>query len=582
MQANADQLGEMGVSGLSETGPPELPGRPVPGLPDDSGGDEDSADEAWTPEELEALLGAEPAAASDAGPIRTGSRRTGRVVAVDEAGVIVSFGAKVEGIVPVGEFRGADGEVSVEPGEAVEVVVERLGAPGAYAVLSHRRVREAAAWKRIEAARAENQPMQAKVIERIKGGLRVDIGVPAFLPASQVDAQPVRDLDAWVGRTIEVAVMECNRRRANAVVSRSALLKAALQERRAETLARLTVGEAASGVVKNITDYGVFVDLGGIDGLIKLAELSHGRVRKPGDVLKPGEEVTAKVLRVDPAKDRALLSLRQMQPDPWATIAETCQPGSRVRGRVTSVRDYGAFVEVARGIEGLIHITEIDWSRRVKHPSKTFSEGAEIEAVVLGVSPEERRISLSYKRLTPDPWDEYGGSLQPGQVVAGVVRQIAAYGVFVEIAEGIEGLVHVSDLSWDARAKNPRDLARKGQQLNTVILQVDTENRRLSLGVKQLAPDVWEAFLSENAVGDVMDGLVLRSARHGAFVELAPGVEGFCRNSQAPRAKAKGKPALKAGQRYRFQILDVNERGRKISLRCEGESPDSGDEPPPE
>ncbi len=549
----------------------EAPGAAsVPGLPEAGPAPEDPSEEALAPEELDALLapGAEAPAA-----IHPGSRCSGRVVAVEEGGVLVAFGAKVEGKVPLEDFRGPDGGVRAEPGQLVEVIVERLGAPGSYAVLSHRRAREAAAWKEIEAAHAQRRPLRATVVERVRGGLRVDIGVSAFLPGSQVDLRPVRDLEAYLGQTFEVLVIECKRRRSNAVVSRSALLQEGLEQLRQETLAELKVGEPATGVVKNVTSYGVFVDLGGIDGLIKLTELSHGRVSNPTEILQPGQEVTAKVLRLDPAKDRVALSLRGMQPNPWDTVAERYPPGKRVRGRVSSVQDYGAFVELEPGVEGLIHSSEVQWSRHAKHPSKTFSPGAETEAVVLGTNPKERRVSLSFKQLTPDPWDLYGGGLEVGQVVVGTVRRIATFGAFVEIAEGIEGLVHVSDLSWDKRRRNPRELVRKGQQINTVVLHVDLANRRLALGVKQLEPDAWDAFLSQNAVGDMMPGLVQRIVRFGAFVELAPGVEGLCHNSQVPRPLSRGKPALEAGRRYQFQIVDMNESGRRIGLRCDDATP---------
>ena len=550
-----------------------VPGLPIPGLPDPDAPEEDSADEPFEFEDLDLPVRAH---STDAPRIAAGSRCTGTIVAVAETGVIVSFGAKVEGQVPIEEFRDSGGEVSVQPGDQVEVVVERLGAPGKYAALSYRRARESAAWKRVEAAHANHEPLQAKVVQRIRGGLRVDIGIAAFLPGSQVDIRPVRDLDAWVGETVDVLVVECNRRRSNAVVSRSELLKTERESQLAETLARLEVGEATTGVVKNITTYGVFVDLGGIDGLIKLTELSYGRIGNPSELLEAGQEVTAKVLRIDAERGRVALSLRAMQPDPWATIGERYKAGDRVQGRVSSVTDYGAFVALESGVEGLIHISEIDWSKRPKHPSKTFSPGAETEAVVLDVKPAERRISLSFRRLVPDPWDHYASSLEPGLVVEGVVRRVVSYGLFVEVTEGLEGLVHVSDLSWDSRARDPHQAARKGQKINTVILKVDVENRRLSLGVKQLEPDSWDAFLSQAAVGDSVPGLVRRLVKFGAFVELAPGVEGLCHSSQCP----KGKPGLQAGSRYRFEILDVNERARRIGLRCHLAEPLASEDAP--
>lgn len=545
----------------------------IPGLPVPAGADEDAGDDALAPDELAALIEPEPEAAPQ---IRPGSRCKGVIVSVGATDALVAFGAKVEGRVPLEEFRQANGEIVAAAGQEIDVVVERLGAPGNPALLAHRRVRESAAWDRVEAAFAARTPLQARVVGRVKGGLRVDIGVSAFLPGSLVDIRPVRDLGAWVGQETEVVVVDCNRRRSNAVVSRSELLKAERQQRQAETLARLVEGEAATGTVKNITSYGVFVDLGGIDGLIKLTELSYGRVGNPSELVQAGQEVTAKVLRVEPEKERVALSLRAMHPDPWATITERYAPGDRVRGTVASVTDYGAFVRLEAGVEGLIHISEIDWSRQLKHPSKTFSVGAETEAVVVAVRPKQRRISLSFKQLAPDPWDQYGAGFEVGQVVAGTVRRVVDYGLFVEIVAGIEGLVHVSDLAWDARSRKPKDFASKGQQINTVILNVDVANRRLSLGIKQLQPDTWDTYLSQAAVGDAVPGLVRSKKDYGFFVELAPGVDGLCHVSQAPKHQD-----LETGQRYSFEILDVNERGRRISLRCEDATPlaEDGEQP---
>lgn len=569
MRANIDEAPDGSASDQAQlqepvtaSGDGVVPGIPVPGLPDPDAVDDDPGEEIFDPAELEALVRGD---SSSMPQIHPGSRCKGTIVALSRAGVIVSFGAKVEGRVPLEEFRDPAGEIRAEPGQEIEVLVERLGAPGDYAKLSYRRAREVAAWKQVEVAHAQNLPVQARIVQRVKGGLRVDIGVTAFLPGSQVDLRPVRNLDAWIGKTVEVVVVECNRRRSNAVVSRGELLRAERQARLVETLARLEVGEPATGTVKNITTYGVFVDLGGIDGLIKITELSYGRVGNPSNLLETGQEVTAKVLRIDPERERVALSLRAMRPDPWITIADRYKEGDRITGKVASVTDYGAFVELEPGVEGLIHVSEIDWSRRPKHPSKTFTPGSATGAVVLGVKPADRRISLSFKRLAPDPWDQYGESLEVGLVVEGVVRRITTYGLFVEIVEGIEGLVHVSDLSWDTRNRNPREVARKGQKINTVILHVDTESRRLSLGVKQLEPDAWDTFLSQNAVGDTIPGLVRRLVKFGAFVELAPGVEGLCHRSQSPQ----GRHALQSGERYHFRILNVDEQSRRIGLRCD-------------
>lgn len=575
MPANADEPRNDSAPEGALASPSHLEGpapapSAMPGLPVPAGADEDAGDDALAPDELAALIEPEPAAAPQ---IRPGSRCQGVIVSVGETDAMVAFGTKVEGRVPLEEFRQPNGDIVAQVGQKIDVVVERLGAPGIPALLAHRRVRESAAWDRVEAAFAARTPLQARVVGRVKGGLRVDIGVSAFLPGSLVDIRPVRDLGAWVGQETEVVVVDCNRRRSNAVVSRSELLKAERQQRQAETLARLVEGEAATGTVKNITSYGVFVDLGGIDGLIKLTELTYGRVGNPSELVQAGQEVTAKVLRVEPEKERVALSLRALHPDPWATISERYAAGDRVRGTVASVTDYGAFVRLEAGVEGLIHISEIDWSRQLKHPSKTFAIGAETEAVVVAVRPKQRRISLSFKQLAPDPWDQYGAGFEVGQVVAGTVRRVVDYGLFVEIVAGIEGLVHVSDLAWDARSRKPKEIARKGQQINTVILNVDVANRRLSLGIKQLQPDTWDTYLSQATVGDTVPGSVRSKKDYGFFVELAPGVDGLCHVSQAPKRQD-----LETGKRYNFEILDVNERGRRISLRCEDATPLAEDE----
>ena len=544
------------------TGPSAMPGGPVaiPGLPELAGPEEDLLDDIPEFEDPERL----PDIPSDEGAVvRAGARCKGTIVAVRDSGVIVAFGTKVEGSVPLDEFRDADGSVTVEPGQEIEVLVERMGAPGEYAALSFKRVRELEVWAGIQEAHAKNLPMQGTIVEPVKGGLRVNIGVPAFMPGSQLDIRPVRDVDSWIGKQVEVAIIECDRRRGNVVVSRSSLLSARQRELRAETLSRLAVGEPATGVVTTITSFGVFVDLGGIEGMIKYADLSYGRVGKAEDLVNTGMELTARVMRIDEAKNKIVLSLKAMQPDPWLTIEERYTQGQKVHGRVASVKDYGAFIELEPGVEGLIHSSEIDWSRRAKHPTKTFTPDTDADAVVLAVQPDQRRISLSSKRLTPDPWETHAAKLEVGQVVQGVVRKIENYGLFVEIAPGIEGLVHVSDLSWDSRPTHPREVAQKGQEISTVILQADLENRKLSLGVKQLQPDAWDTFLLENSVGDVLPGTVKRIAKFGAFVELASGVEGLCHTSQLP----KDRSGIKPGREHQFEILELNARTRRIGLR---------------
>ena len=545
-----------------------IPGPPMPGLPDIStGAGEENDDEAIGFEEPVERF------PSEAQEIRPGTRRTGRVVSIESNGVLVAFGAKIEGLVPLDELRDAEGNVTVQPDQEIDVVFERFGNLGEYAALSYHDAAEDEAWRKVEAAYQTRTPIEAKVVERVKGGLQVDIGVSAFLPGSQADTRPVHDLEALLGREIQVLVVKVNRRRANVVVSRRELLAAELQALKQETLSKLKEGEPITGRVKNITSYGVFVDLGGIDGLIHMTDISYGRMKDPSAMLQPGSEVTARVLRFDAEKERVSLSIKHMQPDPWEGIEQRYAKGSRVKGAVASISDYGAFVELERDVEGLIHITEMTWSRRLRHPSKTLKVGDEIECVVLKANPEDRRISLSLKRLQPDPWQSLGEEFQVGKTVEGRVRNVTTYGAFVEIREGIDGLAHLSDMTWNNRIKNPKEIVRKGQEIKTVILHVDRKNRRLSLGIKQLEPDAWDTFLSENATGDKVAGLVTRIAKFGAFVEVAPGVEGLCHSSQIPRKTRRGGQALQVGKRYLFAILRINESGRKIGLRCENAAP---------
>ena len=559
-----------------ESGPPQIPGipgAPIPGLPDTSAETADETDDETIG--FEESLEQPP---SETLEIRPGTRRTGRIVNIEQNGILVAFGAKIEGLVPLDEFRDAEGKITAQPDQEIEVIFERFGAPGEYAVLSYHDAVEDEAWRKIEAAYESRTPLEAKVVERVKGGLRVDIGVSAFLPGSQVDIRPVHDPEPLIGRTLKVLVVKVNRRRANVVVSRREMLEAEMRALKQETIGKLKEGEPITGRVKNITSYGVFVDLGGIDGLIHLTDISYGRVKDPAEILQPGSEVTARILRFDAEKERVSLSIKHMQPDPWKGIEQRYGQGERVKGRVASITDYGAFVELEPDVEGLIHITEMSWSRRLRHPSKLLKAGEEVDCVVLKVNPEDRRISLSVKQLNPDPWQSLGEEFQVGKIVAGRVRNVTTYGAFVEIREGIDGLAHVSDLTWDSSVKNPKEVVRKGQEINTVILHVDRKNRRLSLGVKQLEPDAWDSFLSQNAAGDKVSGVVTRVAKFGAFVEVAPGVEGLCHNSQIPRKARKSRQALQVGKRYSFDILRVNELDRKIGLRCESTVPLAGEQ----
>jgi len=431
-----------------------------------------------------------------------------------------------------------------------------------YILLSHTRAVRIRAWENLDRAHREGLLVSGRVLRRTKGGLVVDVGVEAFLPASHVDVRPIRDLDSLIGQDIAVKIVKLNRRRGNVVVSRKLALEEELAQRKQATLAMLEEGAIVTGVVKNLTDYGAFIDLGGIDGLLHISDMSYGRINHPSELLAEGEPVTVKVLKLDRERERISLGLKQLQPDPWESVEERYPVHSRVIGRVVSIADYGAFVELEPGVEGLIHVSEMTWSRRMKHPSKVVKVGDQVEAVVLEVKSRERRISLGIKQLEADPWTTVAERYSVGSVVEGRVRKLTDFGAFIEIEEGIDGLVHISDLSWTKRVKHPSEVLKKGQIAQAVILQIDPHNRRLSLGIKQLEPDAWETFFRTHQVGDIVRGRVTRVANFGVFVELAPGVEGLCHNSELPAGEAP----LTPGQELEFKIIKLHEAEKRIGL----------------
>ena len=500
----------------------------------------------------------------------------GHVLSVSDKEVIVDIGRKIEGLVPASQFPFVDSRPAVKQGDIIEVMFDRSGEPvEGYILLSYERAHRIHIWDQLEKAAAEGTPVTGRVVGKVKGGLAVDIGMVAFLPSSQIEMRPIHNLDAYVGRELPVRILKLNRRRGNAVVSHRVLLENEQLARKSEALANIVEGAEITGVVKNLTDYGAFVDLGGIDGLLHVSDLSYGNVTHPSAVVNVGDQVTVKVLKFDRAKERISLGLKQMYPDPWTNIATNYPPQSRVIGRVVSVTDYGAFVELEPGVEGLIHISEMTWSRRMKHPTKVVRPGDTVEAVVLEIRPAERRISLGLKQLEADPWTTVADRYSVGSVVEGRVRKLADFGAFIEIEEGVDGLVHVSDMSWTAHIKHPSELVKKGQIVQAAILNIDAPNRRLSLGMKQLQPDAWETFFRLHHVGDVVRGRVSRATGFGVFVELMPGVEGLCHrteitNEPAKRAPAKQgakeEPALPIGKEFDFKIIKMNEVQKRIGL----------------
>jgi len=510
-------------------------------------------------------------------PPHEGELLQGHVLKVTDKDVIVDFGYKSEGLVPIQQFQQPDGSVHVRPGDVIDVVIDRSAPqPEGYTLLSHEKAARLRAWDNLERAHAENLVLSGRVTGRIKGGLSVDVGVPAFMPGSQIDTRPAHNLDSYLGQDIPVKIVKLNRRRGNVVVSRKIAVEEDLVARKSAALQDLSEGSVVTGTVKNLTEYGAFIDLGGIDGLLHVSDMSYGRVNHPSEMVTAGDQITVKVLKFDKSKERISLGLKQLVPDPWETIEERYPMGGRVIGRVVSVTDYGAFVELEPGVEGLIHISEMTWSRRMKHPGKVVKAGDEVEAVVLDVKPKERRVSLGIKQLEPDPWTTVAERYSIGSVVEGRIRKLADFGAFVEIEEGVDGLVHISDLSWTKRVKHPSELLKKGQLVQAVILNIDAGNRRLSLGIKQLQPDAWEQFFRTHQTGDTVRGPVRRAANFGVFVELAPGVEGLCHRSEVPGAAESrpDEPALPIGEEYDFKIIKMNEADKKIGLSLRALSDD--------
>jgi len=510
-------------------------------------------------------------------PPHEGELLQGHVLKVTDKDVIVDFGYKSEGLVPIQQFQQPDGSVHVHPGDVIDVVIDRSAPqPEGYTLLSHEKASRLRAWDNLERAHAENLVLSGRVTGRIKGGLSVDVGVPAFMPGSQIDMRPAHNLDSYLGQDIPVKIVKLNRRRGNVVVSRKIAVEEDMVARKSAALQDLSEGSIVTGTVKNLTEYGAFIDLGGIDGLLHVSDMSYGRVNHPSEMVTAGDQITVKVLKFDKSKERISLGLKQLVPDPWETIEERYPMGGRVIGRVVSVTDYGAFVELEPGVEGLIHISEMTWSRRMKHPGKVVKAGDEVEAVVLDVKPKERRVSLGIKQLEPDPWTTVAERYSIGSVVEGRIRKLADFGAFVEIEEGVDGLVHISDLSWTKRVKHPSELLKKGQLVQAVILNIDAGNRRLSLGIKQLQPDAWEQFFRTHQTGDTVRGPVRRAANFGVFVELAPGVEGLCHRSEVPGAAESRpeEPALPIGEEYDFKIIKMNEADKKIGLSLRALSDD--------
>ena len=491
----------------------------------------------------------------------------GTVVGITERGVVIDFGYKSEGIVNQNEFM-ENGQLAVKPGDEVDALVKNMETGEGFPVLSRADAVRLRAWDDLEKAFENDTPVKGRVIERIKGGLRVDVdGIPAFLPGSQVDVRPVRNLDSLRGREIEAKVIKLNRKRSNIVLSRKAILEERDAGRKGDTLDQIEEDIIVEGQIKNLTDYGAFVDLGGLDGLLHVTDMSWGRLQNPGEMFKVGDSVQVKVLRFDRGRERVSLGYKQLLPDPWETIEERFPLGTRMTGKIASVTDYGAFVELEPGVEGLVHVSEMSWSKRVKHPSKIVNPGDTVEVEVLGVDPKARRISLGMKQVQANPWQTLGDRYHVGARVQGRVRNLTDFGAFIEIEDGVDGLVHVSDISWSRRIKHPGEVLKKGQPVDAVITSIDPENRRMSLSIKELEPNAWNDFVVTHKPGDLVKGKIARFASFGAFVELGDNLEGLCHISELSEDRInKPEDVVELGQEMEFRILRIDAENKKIGL----------------
>jgi small subunit ribosomal protein S1 len=504
---------------------------------------------------------------------------TGTVVGVSDRGVLVDFGFKSEGFVPIEEFTGPDGEITAVAGESVEVVIRSIHSGDGAPQLSRFDAVGRKVWDEIETAYKNETPITGRVVDKVKGGLRVDLnGVEAFLPGSQIDSRPMRSLDSYLGQDIEAKVIKFSRRRNNIVLSRKVITDETVNAIKAETMSKIDVGYVVDGTINNITEYGAFVDIGGIDGLLHVTDMSWGRIHHPSELFKVNDTIQVKVLKLDREKDKISLGFKQLQPDPWSTVIDVYPVDTKVTGKVSSVTDYGVFVELEAGVEGLVHVSEISWARRAQSPKRMFSKGQDVDVQVLGVDTDERRISLGMKQFQDNPWDTVDLRFPVGSRVSGKVRNITDFGAFVEIEPGIDGLVHISDISWSKKIKHPKDLLKKDQEVEAIITNIDKRNQRLSLSMKDLTPSAWETFNATHRPGDVVRGKVSRFTNFGVFVELSDGLEGLCHISELSDDRVeRAEDIAQLGQEMDFKILRIELADQKIGLSARAVGKD--DEP---
>ncbi|MEQ8159862.1 MAG: 30S ribosomal protein S1 [Smithellaceae bacterium] len=498
--------------------------------------------------------------------IQYGDIATGKVVQINPDTVMVDVGWKTEGFIPAKELRDADGNMNIAVGDDIVVFIDKRDSEGNL-ILSREKAAKLKVWDEIKSVCENNSTIKGKVIEKVKGGLSVDIGVTAFLPGSQIDTRPVKDLDKFVGQTVDFHILKYDRKRNNVVLSRRSIVAAEREAEKQETLSTIKEGSVVEGIIKNITDYGIFVDLGGIDGLLHVTDISWGRIAKPAENFHKGDKITVKVLSFDPEKEKVSLGLKQLTGNPWEQISEKYPVGALVSGKVVNLTDYGVFVELEPGVEGLVHISEMYWTREIKHPSKVLNVGETINVVVLEVNPEAKRVSLSLKQTSPNPWEKLREKYKVGTVVKGVVRNITNFGVFVGIEEGIDGLVHVSDISWKHRVTHPAEHFKKGQEVEAVVLNVDIENEKFSLGIKQIEKNPWEDLAQKYVPGSIVTGKITNFTDFGIFVEIEEGIEGLVHISEISQKRVKSSSELySVGDSVSAYVKSIDAKAKKIRL----------------
>lgn len=521
----------------------------------DAGGEE--------PETMEALM----AEYDSLNRFEEGEVVKGTIISIDRDHVLVDVGYKSEGLIPIHEFKDENGEINIHEGDEVEVMIEWWDEDEERIILSKEKAAKVKVWDAIKEISEADGTIEGVIINRVKGGFSVDVGVQAFLPGSQADLRPIRNMDEMVGKTFEFKILKFNRKRNNIVLSRRVLLEAEREKKRAKTLEEIEEGKVMEGVVKNITEYGVFVDLGGVDGLLHITDISWGRVKHPSELFNIGDPIKVMVLSFDESTERVSLGMKQLVPDPWTFAAERYPVGTRITGKVVSLTDYGAFVEVEEGIEGLIHVSEMSWTRRVRHPSKMVSVGEMVDAVVLDIKPESRRISLGMKQTMPNPWDVISDKFPVGSVIEGKIKNITDFGIFIGIDDDIDGLVHISDISWIKRIKHPSELYKKGDVVQAKVLDIDKENERFSLGIKQLCDDPWKTVSERYPVGTDIKGPITNVTDFGIFVELEEGIEGLIHVSEISKEKIKTPvDRYKVGDSITARVININTAERKIGL----------------